>query len=535
MAITEISNPPDALRFFQASRERGYELNQAVAELIDNSINAHAKNINIEFYRHPDTTNFVFIIADDGNGMDKKGILNAMKFGSMESDNEEDLGKYGMGLKDASLSQCQNFTVISIKKNEMNRRKFYGGCWDIDHIKKRKDFKMIELDYAEIAKIKLIKDFLKDFNTIIFWDNIDKIDTTLENSQRPGRIIGTTTGRLETFIRMTFHRFLDGSLGNKKKIKIILNGNSLKPWDPFCIREGNTVARNKISFKISELPKSSEILIEPYILPTKDGKFRFSSLEAWKDAKGLLSWNDSQGLYVYRENRLIQYGGWFGTREKDEHIKYARIAISFKKEHDKAFGISVSKTKITLPDSLKEFLRFNKEIKKAVGDAKARGGTDKTVTNPSPPLISERSAEQSAQTENQKEISYQDQQVLLNQTENKASPSIQERNEGQKPSIPHKLICNLDYHGNKTWLWDCKTNSNNEVIISINEKHPFFKHFYEDHSKKENVLPVAKILISAFTQSELDLNHQWGIHQKEKVEKISQNIVKMIQQKDTVI
>jgi len=537
LAITEISNPPDALRFFRASRERGYELNQAVTELIDNSITAGAKKIKIDFYRLQDTQNFVFLIADDGNGMDRQGITNAMKFGSDESDNPEDLGKYGMGLKDASLSQCRKFTVFSIKKNEMNRRKFYGGCWDIDHIQKRKDFKMIGLDYSEITKNKLIKnDYFKNFNTIILWENIDKIDGTLENTERPGRIVGTKTGRLETFIRMTFHRFLDGSLGNKKKIVIILNDRYLKAWDPFCSHEKNTDTRKKIPFKLHELPNSSDILIEPYILPTKDGKFKFSSIEAWKDAKGLLSWNDSQGLYIYRENRLVQYGGWLGTREKDEHIKYARIAISFKKQHDGPFGISVTKTKITLPDSLHEFLKYNKDIKKVIGDAKARGGTDKEAVKTVAPLLKEQPGEGHPHDSVTHESQYNSAQTdLVNLIETQGKKPAQGNSTERTQLKNPKFICNSNFHGNRSWLWDCQTTLNNEMMISFNEKHPFFKYCASNISDKEQLLSVLRVLICAFVQSELDLNNGWGIHQKEKIEKISQNLVKIIQQKDTVI
>jgi hypothetical protein len=535
LALKEITNPPNAFRFIQSIRAVGYDINQAVAELIDNSITYGSKNIKIDFFRLSDTQNFAFMIADDGKGMDRKGIINAMKFGSDCSDILEDLGKYGMGLKISSFSQCRKFTTVSVKKNEPNRTKFWGCYWDIDHVEKRKDWKMVELEYKDIIKNKFVKESIKKYNTIILWEKIDKIDEVLENAQRPERIVGTITGKLEKFIRMTYHRFLDGSLGKNKTVTIILNDIYLKPWDPFCQNEKNTDIREKISFELIELPNASDVLIEPYILPNKDGKLSFSDPEVWKDAKGLLSWNDSQGYYIYRGNRLIQFGGWLGTREKDEHTKYARIAISFNKEHDEPFRIALNKTKSTLPPSLFEFLRDDKRIKKVLGDAKARGGADKETKQISNLPLYEQSKEENHQN-------HMSEGNTPPPDQKNKQTSIQRRNENNGVTIGEKKIsnnpkftCSLNFTGNKTWLWDYKTSSDNEITISVNEKHPFFEYFNRNETEKEQLFFTLEVFISAFIQTELDLNGALGIIQKEKIEKISQNLTKIVQRKGIVI
>lgn len=550
MALKEISNPPNALRFILGIREIGYDINQAVAELIDNSITYGSKNIKIDFFRLANTQNFVFRIADDGKGMDKPGIFNAMKFGSDCSDILDDLGKYGMGLKIASFSQCRKFSTISIKKSEKDRKKFVGYYWDIDHVEKVKDWKMVELDYKDIIKNKFLKESVKNFNTIILWEKIDKIDEILENAQRPERIVGTITGRLEKFIRMTYHRYLDGSLGKNKTIRIILNDIYLKPWDPFCINEEQTDTRDKISFELQELPTSSDILIEPYILPTKEGKYKFSTPEKWKDAKGLLSWNDSQGIYIYRENRLIQCGGWLGTREKDEHTKYARIAISFKKEHDDPFRIALNKTKTTLPHSLFEFLRDDKQIKKVLGDAKARGGSELEKTLLDPPITNITKSGLSEDTPKIKTsenippntettnitISDHSEDIPKIKTSEKTNgrtwiieePIYREDN-GKIHLKNPKIVCDIEFKGENDYLWSYRISPNDEITISINREHIFFESFRENNQQNEKILSLLTKLICAITQTEIKFHD--GFSEKsfnEKIKSISNNLLKII-------
>ena len=91
--------------------------------------------------------------------------------------------------------------------------------------------------------------------------------------------------------------------------------------------------------------------VSPYVLPDKS---EFSDTAAWTRASGPLKWNRQQGMYVYRANRLIQWGGWSRIRTIDEHTKLARVALDFSPSLDAAFGINISKAIVKLPVDLRE-------------------------------------------------------------------------------------------------------------------------------------------------------------------------------------
>ena len=105
---------PGASAMIESLRAYGYSLNSAIADLLDNSITAHAKNIWIHMYW--DGGNSWLSITDDGSGMDEKTLINAMRPGSqnpLDQRKEDDLGRFGLGLKTASFSQCRSLTVVS--------------------------------------------------------------------------------------------------------------------------------------------------------------------------------------------------------------------------------------------------------------------------------------------------------------------------------------------------------------------------------------------------------------------------------------
>ena len=150
---------------------------------------------------------------------------------------------------------------------------------------------------------------------------------------------------------MIFHRFLE-----RKDLSISVNSDQLKSWDPFWRQEKNThevsLSQNESSLKIkSELPP---VFIKAFILPNKES---FSSEDAWKEARGLLSWNESQGYYIYRADRIIRFGGWQGTRALDEHDKLARVSIDIDHELDRFFRITVNKAKVEFPEILFNHLK----------------------------------------------------------------------------------------------------------------------------------------------------------------------------------
>ena len=349
-----VENLP-AARSFLSLRNLGYTLEEAVADVVDNSISAGASNIEVDFKR--DSNNhFSLSIIDDADGMSKIELFEAMRLGSDTDYEAEDLGKFGMGLKTASLSQCRKLTVASRSIQESTVNVFK---WDIDHVSNVNKWEVLELPFGKFESSPKFRHLKKGHGTTVLSEDMEYLDKELAAYQYPmlaDNYVGRVLSVLKLHLCMTFHRFLDGSLGDDQSIKLTFNEVSLEPWDPFCRNETNTRIMDPIHFSLPEV-SGKEVNIEPYVLPVKEGEKGFSTLTAWEEAKGLLSWNDSQGYYIYRANRLIHYGGWLRTRAKDEHTKYARVAILFSPELDDALNISVNKAKIKLPASLYDFLK----------------------------------------------------------------------------------------------------------------------------------------------------------------------------------
>jgi len=367
--MKEVLSIPNASRTFEALRSLGYDLFSSIADLVDNSITEQvgSKRVNIHFDFQEDS-HLNFRIADNGCGLSRSELEEAMRLGTETTYVERDLGKFGMGMKTASLSHCNVLTVLSKKQNHP----ICGFRWDMNRIDSSQNWILLQLDNDEINELLDQNNLIvKNSGTIVMWDDLFNLDQDVQSysSQKLAQnYYFRLLIKIKLHLGMIYHRFLDGSLG-EKNVEIMLNDEFIEPWDPFCRSEENTkeieLKKSLTEFKINgyDLP----IVIRGYVLPNKDG---FSSEDAWKKAKGLLSWNDSQGYYIYRANRIIRFGGWHNTKFKDEHDKLARISIDINPSLDKLFRITVNKAKIQFPEVLFQHLKYNLNTK-IVNRAKA--------------------------------------------------------------------------------------------------------------------------------------------------------------------
>lgn len=338
---------PSAKRLIRSLRDMGYDFSTAIADLVDNSIEAGSTKvlIDVEF----DGDNSWVRISDNGLGMSLDQLQEAMRYGSERSyDNEKDLGKFGLGLKTASLSQCQKLIVAS-RKNGIGKN-INAYCWDMDHVDATNKWEIIKVSKQEL-KFVLNHHLENSSGTVVFWQRLDRI---LGYKHPYGdfakkRLMGMCRA-LEEHLAMVFHRFLAGEVPGRK-FKIVLNGNTVEPWDPFARHEVKTQILEPISIQVEDEGKTGLIILEPYILPPQDD---FSSRDSFNLASGPKKWNRQQGFYIYRANRLIQSGGWCGLKTIDEHLKLARIAVSFSPHVDNAFKINVSKMNVQLPEQIRD-------------------------------------------------------------------------------------------------------------------------------------------------------------------------------------
>jgi len=368
---------PSAKRLIRSLRDMGYDFSTAVADLVDNSIEAGSTQvfIDVEFYGD----NSWVRIADNGIGMGVEQLQEAMRYGSeREYDNEKDLGKFGLGLKTASMSQCQRLIVAS--RCDPNQKEIHAYCWDMDHVDMTNKWEIIQVSKKEL---KFILNHYLDTSTgtVVFWQRLDRI---LGYKHPYGdfakkRLLNMCRD-LEEHLAMVFHRFLAGEVPGKK-LKIILNGNNVEPWDPYARQELKTQVLGPIPIHLEHEGKTGIVTLEPYVLPHQDD---FSSRDSFNRASGPKKWNRQQGFYIYRANRLIQSGGWCGLKTIDEHLKLARIAISFSPHLDEAFKINVSKMNVQLPVQIKDQIdNATKPVAKLAQETYRKSAQKPSDTTPS--------------------------------------------------------------------------------------------------------------------------------------------------------
>jgi Histidine kinase-, DNA gyrase B-, and HSP90-like ATPase len=347
-------------------RDLGYGPTEAIADLVDNSVaaGAHSVEITLRF----DGGDSWIRIADDGRGMDAEMITEAMRYGAARDYGAEDLGKFGLGLKTASMSQCRCLTVASRTSKSVARVE--ARQLDLNYIEDHDAWDILIVGAAERSE-SLIGPLKEHRGTVVLWEDLDRILTY----QDPGggwarRHMINLAERLDAHLGMVFHRFLAGEVP-RKKLKITINDVMVDPWDPFARDEPQTEAGRSEDVELNTAAGSGIVHFAPYTLPPKAS---FSSDPAWRRMSGPHSWNRQQGFYIYRASRLIQSGGWSNMRTADEHTKLARIALLFSPELDAAFGINVAKMRVTLPSELSDRIEasVNRAVKRArtVYDAK---------------------------------------------------------------------------------------------------------------------------------------------------------------------
>jgi hypothetical protein len=351
-------------------RDLGYDATEAIADLVDNSIaaGAHRVDVTIQF----DGADSWIRIADDGHGMNAGTITEAMRYGSNRGYEENDLGKFGLGLKTASMSICRRLTVASRPSKDSKRAEVRQ--LDLDYVEENDAWEVLILGAGERPEAAT-QPLMDRRGTVILWEDLDRL---LIYSDPAGgwarRRLNDLAAETESHLSMIFHRFLAGEVP-RRKLTITVNGNRIEPWDPFAREEKGTESLRGEDIPLNTAKGSGIVRMEPYVLPPKAG---FSSEVAWRRLSGPNQWNRQQGFYVYRANRMIQSGGWSHMRTFDEHTKLSRIAIFFGPELDSAFGINVAKMRVSLPSELRSLIEepVSKAVRwaRAVYDAKPDAG-----------------------------------------------------------------------------------------------------------------------------------------------------------------
>ena len=333
---------PYASSLIESMRSIGYSFETAIADIIDNSISAKATEIKI-YQRVKNGIPYIQII-DDGIGMSRSDLLDALRLGSKnptEDREKDDLGRFGLGLKSASFSQCRILTVVSKMNNEI-----HGFQWDLDIVAKTNRFVVRELDEFEISSFSNLSYLSeREGGTIVQWENFDRINDSTHDLQN--ELADLMIVAIE-HISLIFHRFLNS------KLTIQVNNEKVVPKDPFLKNNGGTQERPIEKIKI----EGETITLNPYILPhlsklsVADKRLAGKANEYYK----------SQGFYLYRNKRLIVWGSYLGVSRKTELGKNLRIQVDIPNSLDYLWEVDVKKSRANVPSIIR------KNLSKAIVD-----------------------------------------------------------------------------------------------------------------------------------------------------------------------
>ncbi len=336
---------PSARRLTDSLRDVGYDFNGAIADLIDNSVSAGATHIDVTISFEGERS--WVRIADDGCGMQPGTLNEALRFGTRRDYDSNELGRFGLGLKTASLSQCRRILVAT--RAATQRRRIHIRDLDLDHITATDRWEILALD-LETAPTHLIEPLAFGSGTVVVWQKLDRVlDLANPNGGWALRRLDRLATALREHLGMVFHRFLDGELQNRQPLKMTVNEEIVQSWDPFARTESATIEMPPKTIDVrGDDGEYGTVTFRPYVLPHRSA---FSSQSAFDRLSGPRKWNRQQGFYIYRAGRLVHSGGWAGLRAIDEHTKFARAAIEFEPDLDNTFKVNVAKMRVTIPTS----------------------------------------------------------------------------------------------------------------------------------------------------------------------------------------
>lgn len=335
------SLPPYAPTLIESTRAIGYSLEAAVADIIDNSIAANAKNVDIYFF--PVDGAYIAIL-DNGKGMTEEEIDVAMQYGSKnptEERDKKDLGRFGLGLKTASLSQCRCLTVISKQGDNLEGRQ-----WDIDHVTEVGDWSLNVLDEEDIQQIPQFDELIKhESGTLVVWQKLDRLKAGEINFELS---LGRKIDRVRDHLSLVYHRYLAGESGITK-LKLSINGEKIKGIDPF-LTDKSVQAMDDETLVI----QGNKILVRPYILP-HISKLTSDEIKMLGGKDGL---RKQQGFYVYRNKRLLVWGTWFRMMRQGDLSKLARIRVDIPNTLDDLWTLDIKKSSALPPAEVRKNLEI---------------------------------------------------------------------------------------------------------------------------------------------------------------------------------
>ena len=359
---------PDPARTMEGLRDMGYSFETAVADLVDNSIAANATTVDINVQL--DFRGQVRLsIADNGDGMDRDHLQEAMTYGSVRRPDPASLGKFGLGLKTASTAWCRRLSVVSRPSGEVPAMM---ATWDLDYVANCGEWLLLVTDEPDPEAVGHLDGVASGHaGTVVQWTRVDRLLRSYADPTGPHakRALNKRCDDLRFHLSMTYQRFLDPKDSRARDVRIVLNREPITAWNPFQEGLSELVANEK-----QPVDTGAEFQVRAFILPRRE---EFPDASQEKEAR--IS-PDLQGLYIYREGRLIHSADWLGMFQKEPHSNLLRVEFSFDHRLDDALQLDVRKSQIRLDDSLLAWLREFLTAPRREADRRYRKGRAQDIT-----------------------------------------------------------------------------------------------------------------------------------------------------------
>jgi hypothetical protein len=486
--------PPNAARMVRGMGRLSYKFEQAIADLIDNSIAAGATKIDVHLDQRIGGRIYIHVL-DNGSGIAKDYLPSAIQYGAADRKDDSSLGVYGFGLKTACQSFTGNFKVVSKSSvdNEYNMITF-----DEDIINKHNEF-LFEGSIATSKYASAISSFSESgIGTLVVSENADRLltaDEAIDDKKIESFLFKNKNNKLsllKSHLRKTFQRFLDREDMRAPNIAIVVNGESLTPWDPFCMKEGNFLEHEWISPKLkTRSGKEGTVILRGYILPSE---VEFKNKEIARDAD---IGPNTHGIYVYRENRLIVQATYFDLRKRETHLSNLRIDFSYEGSLDELFQTGLQKGGMILGDLEEQVREFLNPLAREA-DARSRGNARRKNTTD----IHDRSQKQISSVENR--INHAQIEAIDSKSAKVTSRygqvvlPIPSRND-ESEVMPINPVEGID----DGHLWQLRL-QNGRQVVELNKGHDFYSKVYLPNKNNPIAIQGLDILLWSLAITEAD-------------------------------
>lgn len=477
----------DEQRFILSTRDAGYRsTSSAIAELVDNSVQAGATNIRV-FVNQEGVgleRELQVAVLDNGCGMDVETLATALRFGgSSRFDDRSGPGRFGMGLPNSSVSQARRLEVYTWQKPG---RVFFSYL-DVEEIATGR------VKGIPAPRTHSLPDWIKSIKsqsgTLVLWNQCDRLDY---------RKASTISSKLQATLGRKFRHFLWSG------VKLSVNGDPVSPIDPLCLQVNRSAALAVPFGKVLEY----EVRLPNDPSRTSVIEVRFSEIQVAKlhnlpvEDKRSLGISKGAGVSIVRAKREIDYGWYFmGDKRKENYDDWWRCEVVFDPSLDEYFGVTNSKQQITPKEELLAIL--TPDLESAAHTLNSRVRSAFAMVRSVDEAKSTRAAD--AATNKERLLNPITSKITLQPSSNghaKAEPS--KHSGGRQPRLNGDLRYKFDTATLRSadfYVWEQRKNG--VIHVTMNKNHPFFEEVYERFSGDESIRYAFECLVLASVRADL--------------------------------